>query len=78
MAEPTSHKFFASIRCINLYDDIHVPQFIQTGIPMLTLEDNGLDGNGSESEPTSGREVLKQHIDRWLADAVFPTLFDEK
>ncbi|PBK59496.1 hypothetical protein ARMSODRAFT_982985 [Armillaria solidipes] len=70
IAKLTSHKFFANIRCINLHDetvpaDIHVPQFIQMGIPMLTLEDNGLDGNGSEPEPVSDREVLKHHIDRW-------------
>lgn len=71
MAELTSHKFFATgIRCIDLHDEtvpagIHIPQFIQMGIPMLTLEDNGLNGNGSESEPASCREVLKHHIDRW-------------
>ncbi|KAK0451392.1 kinase-like domain-containing protein [Desarmillaria tabescens] len=56
VAELTSHKFFANVRWTGLHEetvpaDIHVPQFIYSDPnAVLEMEDDGLDGSGSESK----------------------------
>ncbi|KAK0199677.1 kinase-like protein [Desarmillaria ectypa] len=65
VVELTSHKFFANVCWTDLYDktvpaDIHVPQFIYADPNVdVEMEDDGLDGNGSESKPFAFSDLFQ-------------------